>query len=58
MHVSYDEDPVETKVKGMLTIICIINKFPTRSNTPIGLPMRTTQFWKAEIPKEWGSHFT
>ena len=52
MHVSSDEDPVETKVKGLLTIGCVIRKLPACSNTPIGLPMRIAQFWKDEIPKE------
>ena len=28
MHVSSDEDPVETEVKGKITISGIINKFP------------------------------
>ena len=52
MHVSVDEYPVETEVKGMLTISCIISKLPAYNNTPIGLPMSIAQFWKAEIPKE------
>ena len=52
MHVSSDEDPIETEVKGMLIFICIIRKILARSNTPIGFPMRIVQFWKVEIPKE------
>ena len=50
MHVSFDEDPVETEVKGMLTISYIIRKLPTFSNTPIGFPMSIAQFWKVEFP--------
>ena len=52
MHVSSGGDPVETKVKGMLTISCIFSRLSACSKTPIGLPMSITQFWKAEIPKE------
>ena len=28
MHVNYDDGPVETEVKGKLTISCIISEFP------------------------------
>ena len=52
MHVSSDEDPVETEVKGLLTISCIIRKMTACSNTPIGFSMSNAQFWKAKIPKE------
>ena len=52
VHVSSVEDPIETEVKGMLTIICIISRLPECSKTPIGLPMSIAQFWKVEIPKE------
>ena len=52
MHVSFDEDPVETEVKGMLTISCIIRKIPTCCNTPIGFPIIIAHFCKAKIPKE------
>ena len=52
MHVSSDEDLVETKVKGMLTISFIISKPPACSNTAIGFPMSIANFWKAKIPKE------
>ena len=56
MHVSFDEDLVETEVKGMLTISCIISKLPACNNTPIGFPMNITQFWKAKIPKIGRAH--
>ena len=52
MHVRFDENPIEIKVKGMLTISSVISKLPAWCNTPIGFPMRIVQFWKAEIPKE------
>ena len=52
MHVNSSGDPVETKVKGMLTISCIISKLPAFSKTTIGLSTSIAQFWKAEIPKE------
>ena len=52
MHVSSDEGPVETKVKGMLTISCVIRKLLACSNKPIGFPMSMAQFRKAEILKE------
>ena len=52
MHDSSEEDPIEKKVKGMLTISCIISMLLACSKTPIGFPMRIAQFWKAKIPKE------
>ena len=39
MHVSSDEDPIETEVKGMLSIICIISKLSVHNYATIGLPM-------------------
>ena len=39
MPISTDEDRVETKVKGMLSISCIISKFLTHNYTTIGFPM-------------------
>ena len=52
MHVSSSGDPVETEVKWMVTISCIIRRLPACSKTPIGFPMSIAQFWKVEFPKE------
>ena len=39
MRVSSDEDPIETEVKGILTINCIINELRSAIKTTILMPM-------------------
>ena len=51
MHVSSSGDPVETKVKAMLTINCVISRFPSCNQTSIGFPMILALFRKIKIPK-------
>ena len=39
MHVSSNEDPVETEVKGKLSISCIYSKLPRRNYIHYRMPM-------------------